>query len=96
MIVNPKKYQAIVLKRGCRMDDSFALNISNQTINSENFVKLLGIEINNKLSCDKHLFKRASNQLNVVGKIQKWINIQEKEMILNSFFISNFNYCPFV
>ena len=74
MIVNPKKYQAIVLNRGCRMDDSFALNISNQTINSENFVKLLGIEINNKLSCEKHicnLFKRASNQLNVVGKIQK-------------------------
>ena len=74
MIVNPEKYQAIVLKKGCRMDDSFALNISNQTINSENFVKLLGIEINNKLSFDKHicnLFKRASNQLNVVGKIQK-------------------------
>ena len=33
MIVNPDKFQAIVVKKNCRMKDSYALNINNQTIN---------------------------------------------------------------
>ena len=55
MIVNPDKFQAIVIKKNCRMKDSYALNINNQTINSENYVKLLGIEIDNTLSFNKHI-----------------------------------------
>ena len=54
------------------MKDSDALNISNQTINSENCVKLIGIEIDSTLSFNKHissLCKKASNQLNVIGRI---------------------------
>ena len=34
MIVNPDKFQANVVKKNCRMKDSNALNINNQTINS--------------------------------------------------------------
>ena len=55
MIVNPDKLQAIVVKKNCRMKDSYALNIKSQTINSENCVKLLRIEIDNTLSFDKHI-----------------------------------------
>ena len=35
MIVNPEKFQAIVIKKNCRMKDFYALNINNQTINSK-------------------------------------------------------------
>ena len=45
MIVSSDKFQAIVIKKNCRMKDSNALKINNQIINSENCVKLLGIEI---------------------------------------------------
>ena len=45
----------IFVKKNCRMKDSYALNISKQTINSENYVKLLEIEIGNTLSSDKHI-----------------------------------------
>ena len=55
MIVNPDKFQVIVIKKNCRMKDSSALNINNLTIDSENCVKLLGIEIDNTLSFDKHI-----------------------------------------
>ena len=37
------------------MKDSYALNIINQTINSENCVKLLGIKIGNTLFFDKRI-----------------------------------------
>ena len=99
MIVNPDKFQATVVKKNCRMKNSYALNINNQTINSENCVKLLGIEIDNTLSFNKHistLCKKASNQLNAIERIQKYIRFKEKEVLLNSFIQSNFNYSPLV
>ena len=99
MIVNPDKFQATVVKKNCRMKDSYALNINKQTINSENCIKLLGIEMDNTLSFDKHisnLCKKASNQLNAIGRIQKYMGFKEKEVLLNSFVLSNFNYCPLV
>ena len=81
------------------MKDSYALNINNQTISSENYVKLLAIEIDNTLSFDKHistLCKKASNQLNAIGRIQKYMGFKEKEVLLNSFVLSNFYYCLLV
>ena len=54
MIVNPDKFQAIVVKRNNKMKDSYSLNINQEVINSENCVKLLGVEIDNKLSFEKH------------------------------------------
>ena len=55
MIVNPDKFQAIVVKRNNKMKDFYSLHI-NQVINSENSVKLLGVEIDNKLSFEKTHF----------------------------------------
>ena len=94
MIVNPDKLQAIVVKKNCRMKDSYALNINNQTVNSENGVKLLEIEIGNTLFFNKYistLCKKANNQLNAIGRIQKYIGFKEKEVLLNRFVLSNFN-----
>ena len=77
------------------MKDSYPLNINDLTINSENSVKLLGIEIDNRLSFEKHistLCNKSSNQLNVVGRIQKSMAFKEKVVLFNSFVYSNFNY----
>ena len=53
MILNPEKFQAIVVKKNAKMKDSYPLNINDLTIKSENSVKLLGIEIDNKLSFEQ-------------------------------------------
>ena len=76
------------------MKDSYPLNINDQIINSASSVKLLGIEIDNRLSFEKHistLCNKASNQLNAIGKIQKFMGFKEKEVLLNSFVYSNLN-----
>ena len=99
MIVNPDKFQAIVVKRNNKMKDSYSLNTNQEVINSENCVKFLGVEIDNKLSFEKHistLVKKANNQLNAISRIQKFMGFKEKEILLNSFVYSNFNYCPLV
>ena len=81
------------------MKDSYPLNINDLTIHSENSVKLLGIEIDNKLPFEKYfstLCNKASNQLNATGRIQKFMGFKEKEVLLNSLVYSNFNYWPLV
>ena len=54
MIVNPDKFQAIVVKRNNKMKDSYSLNINQEVINSENCLKLLGVEIDNMISFEKY------------------------------------------
>ena len=98
MIVNPDKFQAIGATRNNKMKDFYSLNIKKEVINSENCVKF-EVEIENELSFEKHistLVKKASNQLNAISRIQKFMGFKEKEILLNSFVYSNFNYCPLV
>ena len=60
-------------------------------------MKLRGVEIDNKLSFEKRislLAKKASKQLNAISRIEKFMGFKEKEILLNSFVYSNFNYCP--
>ena len=81
MTVNPEKFQAIVAKRNNKMKDSYSLNVNQEVINSKNCVKLLGVEIHNKLSFEKDistLVKKASNQLNAISRIQKFMDFKEK------------------
>ena len=77
------------------MKDSYPLNINDLTIHSQNSLNLLGIEIDNKLSFST-LCNKTSNQLNAIGRIQKFMGFKEKEVLLNSFVYSNFNYWPLV
>ena len=52
--------------KNAKMKDSYPLNINDLTINSENCVKFLGIEIDNKLSFEQHistLCTKVSKQL---------------------------------
>ena len=92
-IVNLDTFQVIVVKRNNKMKDSYSLNINQEVINSENCVNLLGVEIDNKLSFEKYistLVKKASNQLNAISRIQKFMGFKEKDILLNSFVYSNF------
>ena len=99
MIVNPGKFQAMILGTGKDLQDKYTLNINGAEIISEASVKLLGIEIGSKLNFENHvssLCKKASNQLNALSRIQNFLGQKEKETIINSFIYSNFNYCSLV
>ena len=70
------------------------LNINGVELTMESSVKLLAIEIDNKLNFKKHISnicKKASNKLNAICKLQKFMGHKEKEAI-NTFVHSDFNY----
>ena len=68
MIVNPDKFQAIILNKHGQLENSnYTLKFNNFEITSKNSVKLLGIEIDDRLSFSNHihtLTRKAAGQLN--------------------------------
>ena len=99
MIVNPGKFQAMVINRFGKMENKHEMYIENKKITSEHSVKLLGIEIDNQLNFDNHvstLCKKAGSQLNAIGRLKKYIGFPEKKALIEAFVFLNFNYCPLV
>ena len=81
------------------MCNEHTLNIDgNQTV-SEKSVKVLGINIDNKLHFDENVSsqcKKASNQHNAKNRLLKYLRFKEKEVFINSFVYANFNCCPLI
>ena len=95
VVVNPDKFQSIIINRLGELKNSYELLLDNCKIYLENSLTLLGIEIDNKLNFEKHvtaLCQKTSHQLNALSCIHKYIGFQEMKMSLDSFIFSNFNY----
>ena len=77
MIVNPDKFQAIVLnkKRSDLTNTNF--QVDNQVIKSVSSVELLGIQIDDKLNFNldiSKIRKSAANQLNALIRLKQFLN----------------------
>ena len=97
MQANPAKFQAIVLGSKSQEDISFC--IDGHDIIPDKTVKLLGVEIDDKLCFKKHVSNiccKAGKQLSALARLSRILDIDTKLMIFNSFILSNFNYCPLV
>ena len=97
MQANPTKFQAILLGNKSQKDISF--HISGNDIYPQKTVKLLGVEIDDKLSFKTHISticSKAGRQLSALARLSRHLDVDTKLLILNSFILSNFNYCPLV
>jgi hypothetical protein len=95
MKANPGKFQAMLL--GSTEDVNFRLG--QEAIDCTDCVSLLGMEIDNKLSFDKHLSKiirKAASQLNALSRLSKFLDTDARKNIYNAYIMSNFNYCSVV
>ena len=88
MIVNPDKFQVIIdKKKGDHTNENAPL------------IEFLGIQLDDKLNFSPHIsniFKSAANQLNALIRLQKFLSFEEKKILINSYFMANFNFCPLV
>ena len=68
MIVNPEKFQAIIIDRKNQKNNPQKLTIDEKVITSET-VTLLGLEVDSKLNFDEHISKlcnKSAGQLNAL------------------------------
>ena len=76
MMVNPDKFQLMILQKSTKKVIQEKLQIDNNEIESENSVTLLVITIDNRLSFDVHISKlcnKSSMQLIATFRLKKYM-----------------------
>ena len=61
--------------------------------------KLLGVVIDNKLSFKNHvtsLCTKASQKLHALSRVSNYMDLKQRKIIMHSFILSQFGYCPLV
>ena len=99
MIINPDEFQAIILDKKKSNPTNIPLTIDNQTIKSVPSVELLRVHLDDKLNFNLHISnicRSAANQLNALIRLKSYLSFNAKRVLINSYIISNFNYCPLV
>ena len=73
--------------------------IGSEQIQAVPSVDILGITIDDKLNFNLHIDKiclKSANQLNALVRLKRFLGNEERKVLINSFVLSNFNYCPLV
>ena len=98
MQANPEKFQAIFLAPGHKKVQT-DFSIDNINIKLEKSIKLLGVELDDKLKFDiqvSSMCKKAAKQLNALKRIGHFLDQSSRLTIFRAYIMSNFNYCPLV
>ena len=75
MIVNPGKFQTMVINRFGKMENRHKIYIDDKKLTSKHSVKLRGIEMDNQLKCDSHVStqcQKTRSKLNAIGRLGKY------------------------
>ena len=97
MIVNPGKFQSIIIDKKKQDHTKETFEIEDKVIEAS--VKLLGVQIDDKLNFNLHITnicRSAANQLNALIRLKQFLRFEATKVLVNSYFYSNFNYCPLV
>ena len=91
---NSDKCHFITSKQTC-----MNLKIGNINIENNTCEKLVGVKVDNKLNFNENLdgiIKKASRKVNTLSRIFPFIDLTKKSLLINSFFSSQFSYCPLI
>ena len=99
MIANPDKFKAIFLDKQNSDFSNTKISVNKENLETVASVKLLGIQIDSQLNFNMHInniCKPAAKQLNVLIRLNCFLGIHEKKVLVNRSVLSSFNYCLFV
>ena len=92
---NPEKFHLILSDPS----DQHSVLVGNNSIQNSKCEKLLGIKIDNKLTFDEHvscICSKASQKLHALARIGNYMSLQQRKIIMKTFILSQFGYCPLV
>ena len=98
MKANPTKFDMIIF-HGRNKPNELQVHLGNSCLTSTQEVKLLGVTIDNNLSFTSHvamITRKAAKQVNAMARISRYLSIETKLCIFDTFVRSNFNYCTIV
>ena len=93
--LNPDKCHLLVTNHS----DDISVTVDGATIKGSSTVKLLGVDIDNKLNFNDHVSKlcgKVSLKLHALARISPYMSTEKLRCILKAFIESQFGYCPLV
>ena len=97
LLANPGKFQALVL--GKQRNELRIFVLQGHSIDILPEMKVLGVCLDSQLNFNSHISsicKKASQQLNALRRISKFLSKRNRLLIYKSFMRSTFDYCPIV
>ena len=94
LLANIDKYQTTV--NDANTDKCGALKIHDQTIESADHIRLLGVDIDNHVTFSKHISetcKKASSKIAVITRFCNLLSTKANLKIYKSFILPNLTYC---
>ena len=94
MKANPDKCHLLLSK-----NEKLGININENSISNSRFEKLLGVTIDSQLNLNSHISKickTASSKLHALARVSQYMDLEKRRIVFNSYFLSQFNYCPLI
>ena len=88
MIVNPGKFQSIIIDKKKQDHRKENFEIGDKVIEASPSVKLLGVQIDDKLNFNLHITnicRSAANQLNALISLKQFSSFEAKKVLVNSY-----------
>jgi len=82
-----------------KSDDICSMKVGNKEIINSQYEKLLGVKIDKDLGFNCHvesLCKKASQKLNALCRLAYSMTFHQRKLIMNSFILCHFSYCPLI
>ena len=79
--------------------EDISVKLGNELVSNSHSVDLLGIKVDDNLNFTEHitkLCKRGSQKLHALARIAQYLDKDKLRIIMKTFIISQFNYCPLV
>ena len=79
--------------------EEVSVELGDENIAGSTSVDVLGVKIDNNLNFNEHvskLCKKGSQKLHALARISKHLSKDKLKLIMKTFILSQFNYCPFV
>lgn len=95
LMANPDKFHLLLSDP----NEELSIKVGSANIKNAQCQKLLGITLDSKLTFKTHvsnLCTKASNKLNALSRISPYMTLKQRKVIMPSFILSQFGYCPLV
>ena len=93
------KTHSIIIDKKKQDHTKDTFEIGDKVIEASPSVKLLGVQIDDKLNFNLHITnicRSAANQLNALIRLKQFLSFEAKKVPVNSYFYSSFNFCSLV
>ena len=97
LAANPAKFQVMFL--GVANMDEINFSVGDIILVATNSVKLLGVEIDNKLTFKTHvqkMCKTVSQKSKALLRIRSYLSLESAKRLCDVFILQTFNYCPLI